>query len=73
MTAQTSPGWEAGWIKAAASGQGGNCVQMRRNRGGVEIRDSKDPGGPVLNFTTAEFAAWLDGAKKAEFDRLTVD
>lgn len=36
----------------------------------IEVRDTKDRSGPVLRFTRAEFAAWLDGAAKAEFDHL---
>jgi hypothetical protein len=58
------------WIKASRSGDSGDCVEMRRHAGGVEVRDSKDPHGPVLRFTPSEFAAWLDGARKAEFDHL---
>ena len=59
------------WIKATASGgSGGDCVEMRRQGAVVEVRDSKDPDGPVLRFTPSEVAAWLDGAKKAEFDHL---
>ena len=58
------------WIKAAASMDSGNCVQMRRNADMVEIRDSKDPNGPILRFTGAEFAAWLDGATRGEFTHL---
>lgn len=58
------------WIKAAASGSSGNCVEMRRLGDIVQVRDSKDPKGPVLSFTPAEWAAWLDGAKKNEFDHL---
>jgi hypothetical protein len=58
------------WIKAARSGDAGACVELRRRAGGVEVRDSKDPDGPVLRFTPAEFAAFLDGAGKAEFDHL---
>jgi hypothetical protein len=61
---------ESRWIKASASGQGGNCVEMRRHGEAVEVRDSKHPDGPTLRFTPAEFAAWLDGAKRAEFDHL---
>jgi len=34
------------------------------------VRDSKDPDGPVPRFTPSELAAWLDGARKHEFDRL---
>ena len=69
MSDPQGPGTTA-WIKATASGGGGNCVQMRRHDGMVEIRDSKDPDGPVLRFTGTEFTAWLDGAKNTEFDHL---
>jgi hypothetical protein len=43
---------------------------MRRHAGTVEVRDTKDREGPVLRFTAAEFAAWLDGARNGEFDHL---
>jgi hypothetical protein len=58
------------WIKASASSGAGQCVEMRRADGDVAVRDSKNPQGPALHFTTAEFAAGLDGAKKGEFDHL---
>jgi hypothetical protein len=59
------------WIKATASGSnGGDCVEQRVHDGVVEVRDSKDRSGPVLRFTAAEFAAWLDGARRGEFDHL---
>ena len=58
------------WIKADASGPQQNCVEMRRHAGSVEVRDSKDPEGPSLRYTSAELAAFLDGAKKGEFDHL---
>ena len=58
------------WIKASASSGAGQCVEMRRRAGGVDVRDSKHPEAPALSFTNAEFAAWLDGAKKGEFDHL---
>lgn len=59
------------WIKAAASADTGNCVEMRQQGPLVEIRDTKAKGiGPTLGFTKAEFAAFLDGAKKGEFDHL---
>ena len=60
------------WIKASRSGNSGNCVEMRLHDGSVELRDTKHDGeGPVLGFTKDEFAAWLDGAKRGEFDHLT--
>jgi Domain of unknown function (DUF397) len=61
------------WIKASRSGDQGDCVELRRHEGAIEVRDSKDRSGPVLRFTTSELAAWLDGAKRAEFDHLLTD
>ncbi|GAA2773819.1 hypothetical protein GCM10020219_049930 [Nonomuraea dietziae] len=36
--------------------------------GGVMVRDSKNPGGAVLAFTTGEWRAFLAGVRNAEFD-----
>lgn len=60
------------WIKASRSAtNGGSCVEARRHAGQIEVRDTKDHGaGPVLRFTTEEWAAFLDGARGAEFDSL---
>ena len=58
------------WIKASASAQEGSCVEQRRHDDLIEVRDTKDRQGPVLRFRHAEFAAWLDGAKRGEFDHL---
>ena len=58
------------WIKASVSNAQGSCVQMRRVGEMIEVRDSKDPDGPVLRFRPDEIAAWLDGAKRGEFDDL---
>jgi len=66
----SDPPTDTPWIKAARSGDQGACVEMRRHDGAVEVRDSKHPDGPVLRFTPREFAAWLDGARNAEFDHL---
>jgi hypothetical protein len=33
------------------------------------VRDSKDPDGPKLAFTTAEWDAFTAGVKDGEFDR----
>lgn len=63
---------ETPWVKATASGgDGGNCVEQRHFRGMIEVRDTKAGGrGPTLRFTAAEFAAWLDGAKRGDLDHL---
>jgi Domain of unknown function (DUF397) len=61
---------ETPWVKATASNADGTCVEQRRAGDVIEVRDTKDQSGPVLRFTHAEFAAWLDGARGGEFDHL---
>lgn len=50
----------ATWRKSSYSGtNGGNCVEVARNLPGVvAVRDSKDPDGPALAFTLADWAAF---------------
>lgn len=55
------------WRKSTFSGSNGNCVEFAPTETGVAMRDSKDPAGPVLNFTKAEIEAMLDGAAAGEF------
>ena len=59
-----------GWVKSSFSQSEGTCVEMRTVDGAVHVRDSKDPDGPQLRFTPAEFRAWLAGAQHGEFDHL---
>jgi hypothetical protein len=58
------------WIKASASGNTGECVELRRNGEAREVRDSKNPDGAVLGFTPAALQAWIEGAKHGEYDHL---
>ncbi|MDG4793041.1 MULTISPECIES: DUF397 domain-containing protein [Micromonospora] len=58
------------WRKSTRTQQSGQCVEVARVGEVIGVRDSKDPDGPVLAFTTGEFAAFLDGAAKGEFDDL---
>ena len=50
----------ADWRKSSYSGtNGGACVEVARNLPGVvAVRDSKDPHGPALVFTRADWAAF---------------
>jgi len=59
------------WIKASASQGQSNCVELRQTPDGVDLRDSKTPDGPVHHYSRAELAAFVDGAKRGEFDHLT--
>jgi len=69
------------WHKASYSGgNGGGCVEVTatHDTAGVPhkagedllylLRDSKDPGGPKLAFTTSEWDAFIAGVKDGEFD-----
>jgi hypothetical protein len=48
------------WFKSSYSG-GSNteCVETAIHHAGVDVRDSKDPGGPVLAFPAAAWAAFI--------------
>jgi hypothetical protein len=60
---------EVTWRKSRRSGpQGGNCVEVARLPGGqVAVRNSRHPAGPTLVFTSAEWAAFVAGARGGEF------
>ena len=52
------------WRKSTYSGaNGGNCVEVGDPPGTVAVRDSKDPDGPALLFTPAEWAAFTARVK----------
>lgn len=56
------------WIKSSLSYANGDCVQVTRLADGrIGVRDSKDPGGPVLRFTPSEWAAFIGGVSDGEF------
>lgn len=47
------------------------CVEVASLEEGVFVRDSKLEDGPVLSFTWAEWAAFVEGVKAGEFDEVT--
>ncbi len=66
----------AAWRKSSYSGgNGGACVEVKVVPGSKEgsdyviaMRDSKDPDGPTLYFTPAEWEAFTLGVQDGEFD-----
>ncbi len=69
------------WRKTSYSGNnGGGCVEVSATHDTVSVphkanedllylvRDSKDPSGPRLAFTTTEWDAFIAGVKDGEFD-----
>ena len=57
------------WRKSQRSnGSGGNCVEVATLADGDRaVRDSKDPTGPALVFTTAEWVTFTAGMRAGEF------
>jgi hypothetical protein len=50
------------WTKSTRSGTNdGQCVEVRQltQAAPVEVRDSKDPSGPILAFSPAAWSAFI--------------
>jgi hypothetical protein len=56
-----------GWRKSTAS-SGGTCVEVAVANGSVHIRDSANPGGPVLRVPTSAWSVFLTSAHRKDFD-----
>lgn len=54
---------EVRWQKPIRSNPNGNCVELSNPRG--QVRDSKDPNGPVLRVDVLKF---VDSVKRGRFD-----
>lgn len=55
------------WQKSTASNSA-SCVEVAFVGQTVLVRNSREPSGPMLTFTLAEWAAFLTGARNGEFD-----
>ncbi|WP_405685826.1 DUF397 domain-containing protein [Streptomyces sp. NBC_01387] len=59
------------WFKSSYSNNGGACIEVAVNlvvpRGVVPVRDSKNPGGPVLAVSAGAFVSFVAGVKGTEF------
>lgn len=58
------------WYKSTLSGANtDNCVEVADlSTGGRAVRDSKDPNGPTLSFTHAEWQSFTNDIKNGKFD-----
>lgn len=61
--------WEsAKWRKSVISDTGG-CVEVAFADGAIGVRDTKSKGaGPILEFKEREWRAFVEGARRGEFD-----
>jgi hypothetical protein len=57
----------AGWQKSSTSEESG-CVEVRPLTDSVQVRDSKDPDGAVLEFSFHEWNRFLEGVRLGDFD-----
>ncbi|MFI0371178.1 DUF397 domain-containing protein [Actinomadura sp. 1N219] len=57
------------WRKSTHSGGGNDdaCVELARLGGGIGVRDSKNPEGERLGFSSQEFSGLVARIKRGEF------
>ncbi|MGH3768007.1 MAG: DUF397 domain-containing protein [Pseudonocardiaceae bacterium] len=59
----------AHWHKSTYSANSGACVEIADLANcGQAVRDSKDPAGPTLTFTAAQWVAFTSGVRSGDFD-----
>ncbi|MEU8786927.1 DUF397 domain-containing protein [Streptomyces sp. NPDC048637] len=48
------------WFKSSYSGsEGGDCLEVATCPHAIHVRDSKNPGGPILTLSATAWAAFL--------------
>jgi hypothetical protein len=47
------------------TGGGSNCLEAAPHKDGVVIRDSKDPLGPTIEFTHAQWARFIEETRQS--------
>lgn len=58
------------WIKSSLSYAAGNCVEVANLPGGqVGVRNSREVAGPVLEFASQKWRAFVGGVRNGEFGR----
>jgi hypothetical protein len=55
------------WFKSSRSEGSNECVEVAIFEGGVAVRDSKNPGGPVLPLT-GNWQAFINAIKTDRFN-----
>jgi Domain of unknown function (DUF397) len=67
MSLSGAEGSPLDWRKARRSIANGDCVEVAPTNGQIACRDSKDPGGPILSYSSDAFRAFLIAVKEDGF------
>ncbi|GGM99427.1 hypothetical protein GCM10009721_28080 [Terrabacter tumescens] len=63
------PDWSAAVWRKSVHSDTGACVEVAQSAGLIGVRDTKANGrGPILEFTEAEWRAFVGGVVDGEFD-----
>jgi Domain of unknown function (DUF397) len=46
----------------------GNCTEVASTAGLVAVRDSQDPAGPVLHYSSTSWISFVAAARNGKFD-----
>lgn len=57
---------EVAWVRSKVCDTN-SCVEVAQLPDEFHIRDSKDPNGPYLSFTTDEWTAFVKGVRAGDF------
>jgi hypothetical protein len=56
--------------RTALSCDGGACVEVAADQNSILIRNSRQPSGPLIEYTPEEWHEFVSGIKKGDFDDL---
>ncbi len=59
----------AKWFKSSRSGASKDCVEVAFVDTAVGVRDSKNPTGPALTFTPAEWSTFTTDLQHGKYDQ----
>lgn len=56
------------WYKSSYSSDTANCLEIAVLPATILVRDSKDPDGSTLSYTTASWRDFISGIRGGDFD-----